>query len=84
MIQLLMTWGLAYSGLVARLGDKPETDGLGAGDVASQEQPEQSASGRPVAMKGSGTRDTSMVYTQMFLALVSDKLIFGTTPSVTS
>ena len=35
-------------------------------------------------IKGSGTRATSMVYTQMLFALAGDKLVFGLTPGVMS
>ncbi|KAK7894113.1 hypothetical protein LTR67_006816 [Exophiala xenobiotica] len=50
------------------------------GGAASQRQwsiPKPSAS-------GSGTRATSMVYTQMFFALAGDKLVFGITPTTMS
>ena len=35
-------------------------------------------------IKGSGTRATSMVYTQMLFALAGDKLVFGVTPGTMS
>ncbi|KAJ4520150.1 hypothetical protein HRR83_002115 [Exophiala dermatitidis] len=35
-------------------------------------------------LSGSGTRATSMVYTQMLFALAADKLVFGVTPSTMS
>ena len=39
---------------------------------------------RGVEVKGSGTRATNMVYTQMLFALAGDKLVFGVSPDVWS
>ena len=52
-------------------------DGAEGGAARQWSIPKPSAS-------GSGTRATSMVYTQMFFALAGDKLVFGITPTTMS
>ena len=74
-MQWLLTAGLAY-------GSSSEDDVVGFRDT--EEQGEVKRSRRGVEVKGSGTRATNMVYTQMLFALAGDKLVFGVSPDVWS
>lgn len=89
-MQFLLTQGMAYGGpsepnksraqLDVEMQDRGETpprreSGSGSGQV----QPTKSKQ-----IKGSGAKATSMLYTQMLFALISDKMIFGITPGVWS
>ena len=57
----------------------------GAGNNTSPKGKRKSyAEGKEAPIKGSGTRATSMVYTQMLFALAGDKLVFGVTPGTMS
>jgi hypothetical protein len=74
-MQFLLTAGLAYGG---PNGEPKHSD--------VETSAESSASGRRASkdVKASGTRATSMLYTQMLFSLIGDKLVFGVTPTILS
>ena len=74
-MQLLLTKGMAYGGR-SNVEDKSndlemQTTGLKVMKPTKQ-------------IKGSGAKATSMLYTQMLFALISDKVMFGLTPDLWS
>lgn len=85
-MQILLTKGMAYGGPSGP--NKSRAQGLA--DVEMQDQganatQSTSRNNQPVPqqdkqIKGSGAKATSMLYTQMLFALISDKMIFGITP----
>lgn len=99
-MQFLLTAGLSYGGPSAQSHSEHkravqsrqksrdvESNDPGAIDNrnerASSENDRQTAQPTSAA-RGSGTRATSMVYTQMLFALAGDKLVFGVTPTTVS
>lgn len=58
----------------------------GSADSASEDGQvrHRSSTSKATKANGSGTRATSMVYTQMLFALAGDKLVFGVTPDTMS
>lgn len=99
-MQFLLTAGLAYGGarLKGDLGDaRPPFRDIEANDTTiptSASTPERRLSAEIDSQGGksssqpkpssSGTRATSMVYTQMLFALAGDKFVFGVTPGTMS
>jgi len=92
-MQLLLTKGMAYGGS----GDSEKQTHGSADDLEMQTRtvdPQTSASvantlsnrqhREPMAIKGSGAKATSMLYTQMLFALIADKIVFDVTPSAWS
>ncbi|KAK4947915.1 hypothetical protein LTR10_013423 [Elasticomyces elasticus] len=95
-MQFLLTAGLAYGGPSTQSHNEHKR----AAKVRDLEIDESSAiehsdeqvssandtqSGHPTSVaRGSGTRATSMVYTQMLFALAGDKWVFGITPTTVS
>ncbi|KIX09992.1 uncharacterized protein Z518_01073 [Rhinocladiella mackenziei CBS 650.93] len=75
-----------------KIRDLETTDpiALGAGDDLPSGEREQTSRTQPSSSppsktsSSSGTRATSMLYTQMLFALAGDKLIFGVTPTTMS
>ena len=77
-MQWLLTAGLAY-------GSSSEDDVVGFRDAEEQGGVQiGKKSRRGVEVRGSGTRATNMVYTQMLFALAGDKVVFGVSPDVWS
>jgi drug/metabolite transporter (DMT)-like permease len=76
--QWLLTRGLSYGGGGERSDDKAEVE-LEEGGMQVQQSGK-----KEVRVKGSGTRATSMVYTQMLFALAGDKVVFGVSPGLWS
>lgn len=96
-MQLLLTKGMAY-GTASQAERVTELDSQDDVEMQSRE-PQASASTAASAsatdakhsktetqtlIKGSGVKATSMLYTQMLFALISDKVIFGVTPDLWS
>lgn len=97
-MQLLLTKGMAYGGAPAaekeapistrvdlemqtRALDPQMSDPLAA-SVTTQASPKHDH--KMPQIKGSGAKATSMLYTQMLFALISDKVIFGISPGIWS
>jgi drug/metabolite transporter (DMT)-like permease len=94
-MQWLLTRGLSYgSGITSSNGSEKAQKRSGEEDVeladvaggknTKKMTVNKYSESKEGAIKGSGTRATSMVYTQMLFALAGDKLIFGVTPGMTS
>ena len=95
-LQFLLTAGLAYGGQSEdgntsssrrrrRNGEEEgdgEEEGLGGGGRGRGRSTEKERD--ELLRRGSGTRATNMVYSQMLFALMFDKLIWGITPGVSS
>ena len=77
-MQFLLTAGLAYGG---PNGEPKHSDVEGNEDTA-REGGRRLSTTKPV--KASGTKATSMLYTQMLFSLVADKIVFGVTPTIMS
>lgn len=78
-MQFLLTAGLAYGGQSDDDGPAKRVDTV-EGRSSGREN-SSSRSSREKETRGSGTRATNMVYTQMLFALTFDKLIWGITPT---
>lgn len=77
-MQFLLTAGLAYGGPT---GEPKHSDvETSAGSNAHTNGRASSSTDA----KASGTRATSMLYTQMLFSLIGDKLVFGVTPTILS
>jgi len=90
-MQFLLTAGLAYGGPSAQSHSEHKRAAK-VRDVEHDEcvsEPASNGNDRQGAQpnsasRGSGTRATSMVYTQMLFALAGDKWVFGITPTTVS
>ncbi|KAI1614075.1 hypothetical protein EDD37DRAFT_470304 [Exophiala viscosa] len=90
-MQFLLTAGLAYGGPSAQSHSEHKRAAK-IRDIEHEESVSEPAfsdgdrqSAQPnAAARGSGTRATSMVYTQMLFALAGDRWVFGITPTTVS
>lgn len=78
-MQFLLTAGLAYGGPT---GESKHSDVENNAENVSDGSGRKPSTAKDV--KASGTRATSMLYTQMLFSLIGDKVVFGVTPTVMS
>ena len=83
-MQWLLTAGLAYGGTSNETQSAHTCDDVEGADNAAELRLQAKRVRREERVKGSGTRATSMVYTQMLFALAGDKLVFGVSPTAMS
>lgn len=82
-MQGLLTMGLSYGGPSGIKGRSQISQDIELSvDPERHQQMAQPAS--TPSKKGSGTRATSMLYTQMLFALIADRIVFGVSPTIAS